>query len=62
MNTPEPENGTYRELEQTKISSLQDFHNSQVFGKSHGESGNLDKIEISSLVTKSGTMNKDLPA
>lgn len=41
---PKPENGTYREPEQTRSSSLQDFNNSQVLGKSHGESGNLDKI------------------
>lgn len=44
MNMPKPENGTYRELEPTKNSSLQDISNSQVFGKHPSESGNLDKI------------------
>lgn len=44
MNMPEPENGTYMEVEQARNSSLQDLNNSQVFGKNPSETGNLDKI------------------
>jgi DNA repair exonuclease SbcCD ATPase subunit len=44
MNMPESENGTHLELDQSKNNPLQDLHNSQVFGKNHSESGNLDKI------------------
>ncbi len=44
MNMPEPENPNYTELEQTKTNSYQNLNNSQVFGKNHPESGNLDKI------------------